>query len=119
MSITAAWMWDSFNGVRINSGFGSEGSANLRIWAEDCKIEVNEEFCGAYKMLEKAKEISELEVTVTKKEIEIEEHNLTEGKNLNRPFSCCFSLCFKNLSVTRFLLQTAAICWDSYPNITT
>jgi len=47
-------------------------------------------------MLEKAKEISELEVTVTKKEIEIEEHNLTEGKNLNRPFSCCFSLCFKN-----------------------
>jgi len=49
-------MWDSCKAVKINSGFGTEGEVNLRFWAEDCKTLVKEEFCGAYKTVEKGKE---------------------------------------------------------------
>ena len=52
-------MWDSCNGVNINSGFGSEGAVNLGFWAEDCRIVVYEEFFGVYSMVEKGKESSE------------------------------------------------------------
>lgn len=52
-------MWDSFKGVKINSGFGTEGSVNLRFWAVDSKILLNDELFGAYKTVEKGKDDSE------------------------------------------------------------
>jgi len=52
-------MWDSCKGVKINSGFGTEGKVNLRFWAENCKTLVKEEFFGVYKTVEKGKDDSE------------------------------------------------------------
>ena len=52
-------MWDSCKGVKINSGFGTEGKVNLRFWAKDCKTLVKEEFGGVYKTVEKGKDVSE------------------------------------------------------------
>ncbi|RDX97258.1 hypothetical protein CR513_19986, partial [Mucuna pruriens] len=65
--ITAAWTWESWEGVNINSGFGVEGSKNLRFCAEESRMVMNEGLLGV--KAEFANEIDKKRIKSGKSEI--------------------------------------------------
>ncbi|KAF4377009.1 hypothetical protein F8388_022725 [Cannabis sativa] len=58
--ITAAWTWESWSGVKMNWGFGTEGSKNLRLVGVDPRTEVNDDVLGVKIVVTTGTESSEL-----------------------------------------------------------